>query len=382
MRERKRGADGNDMRASLLDSQDESASATDTPPPLLADSSSAVGAASSGPSVSVDVGGDGHPPLLSVGVICLCVAGFLMSFKPSEPFLTNYLIDVKGMTDPIVSDKIYPVWTYSYLAFLLPAGILSHAFGARTVAAIGFAARLATRGILLWGEGIPAMQAMQVTFGLASACEPAFYSCAYAALPRKYFQRVTGAMQGAMLAGHLAAGLIGQSIVSSGADLRILFIISAISVTLATIVYVACATLPQMNIHYHLAAHAPPSSSPSSGADEEAPTTTSIELREQNSDDTSQEATTQLEEGDEDQESWIEIIRQRGFKVGWSSMVHLDLIRLSPGWLLMLVSSILSFLTVLVPPFPSLLRVLSSGCHSLVHLLVVRSGSDGTRTQL
>ena len=254
--------------------------------------------------------GAGPPPvpsrLLSQrGVVCLCLAGFLMSFKPSEPFLTNFLVDVKGLSDKVVSDDVYPVWTYSFLACLLPAGLAAHALGARTVVAVGFAARLATRAILLWGEGLGAMQAMQVTFGLASACEPAFYSCAYAALPRRHFQRVTGYMQGAMLAGHLTAGLIGQVIVSSGKELRILFIISAVSVALATIVFICCAALqPRKSVT--------PSPRAAQLADEEVAASNNIELREELHAGSPQAT---VEEGDEDQESWVDILRQRGFKV-------------------------------------------------------------------
>ena len=64
-----------------------------------------------------------------------------------------------------VNNQIYPIWTYSYLAFLLPLGILAEAAGYKTVLVLSWLARLATRVVLIWGNGLGAMQATQVTFG-------------------------------------------------------------------------------------------------------------------------------------------------------------------------------------------------------------------------
>ena len=37
------------------------------------------------------------------GSLSLCLVGFLVNFKPSEPFLTSYLLDVKRLTPSQVS---------------------------------------------------------------------------------------------------------------------------------------------------------------------------------------------------------------------------------------------------------------------------------------
>lgn len=40
-------------------------------------------------------------------VFWLTVAGFFLEFKPSEPFLTNYLIENKGLTNAQVDQDMY-----------------------------------------------------------------------------------------------------------------------------------------------------------------------------------------------------------------------------------------------------------------------------------
>ena len=51
----------------------------------------------------------------------LCLFGFLKDFKPSEPFLTQYLIQPQtvNITLDEAYQEVYPVWTYSYLAVLI-----------------------------------------------------------------------------------------------------------------------------------------------------------------------------------------------------------------------------------------------------------------------
>lgn len=51
----------------------------------------------------------------------LCLFGFLKDFKPSEPFLTQYLIEPKyaNITLEEAYESVYPVWTYSYLFVLI-----------------------------------------------------------------------------------------------------------------------------------------------------------------------------------------------------------------------------------------------------------------------
>jgi len=55
----------------------------------------------------------------------LCTYGFLKELRPSEPFLTEYLIDTKGPNVTLTEaySDIYPVWTYSYLVLLVSSSL-------------------------------------------------------------------------------------------------------------------------------------------------------------------------------------------------------------------------------------------------------------------
>ncbi|XP_061551609.1 reduced folate transporter isoform X2 [Phycodurus eques] len=59
-------------------------------------------------------------------VIFLCFYGFMSSIKPGEPFITPYLLSAeKNFTSQQVTNEIIPVLTYSYMAVLVPAFLLT-----------------------------------------------------------------------------------------------------------------------------------------------------------------------------------------------------------------------------------------------------------------
>ena len=194
----------------------------------------------SDPSAAADADAADAPLHLSPSVYLLCLIGFLFSFKPSEPFLTHFLHESKGLSSEQVDDEVYPVWSYAFLACILPVGLASAAFGVRRVVMVGFAARLATRALLLWGQGVFAMQVMQFCFGLASATEALFMALIYRMLPPRntqIFRTFTGRIQASLLAGHLCAGGLGQYLYDAGYGLQSLFYISAGSVAVASVMF-------------------------------------------------------------------------------------------------------------------------------------------------
>ena len=58
--------------------------------------------------------------LFQVATLLLCCYGFLKEIRPSEPFLTDYLLgNSSGITQDELYHEVYPIWTYSYLGFLV-----------------------------------------------------------------------------------------------------------------------------------------------------------------------------------------------------------------------------------------------------------------------
>lgn len=169
----------------------------------------------------------------------LSIAGFFLEFKPSEPFLTNYLIQNKGLTNDQVGKDVYPISVYSYFAFILPVGFLSEFIGYKNVVILGVVARELTRILLLWSEGLFNMQLMQITFGFAMAAEIIYYSYIYLLVPQSEFQLATSLIRSLPLVGHVIAGIVGQSIVSMGYDYVVLFYISFSCVSVGFLIILA-----------------------------------------------------------------------------------------------------------------------------------------------
>ena len=126
----------------------------------------------------------------------LCVIAFFVTFRPSEPYLTQYLMDDKGLGAEVVNEKVYPVWTYSYFAFLLPVGLAGEWLGHRAVIGAEFLFLLVTYVILIWGEGLQWMQFMQVTFGFTSAAQSCvFFTYIYHCCPPQLYHTAVSQQQ-------------------------------------------------------------------------------------------------------------------------------------------------------------------------------------------
>tara|TARA_B110000977_G_scaffold47446_1_gene64484 strand:+ start:8570 stop:10063 length:1494 start_codon:yes stop_codon:yes gene_type:complete len=99
-----------------------------------------------------------------------------MQFKPSEPHLVPYLVDVKGFSTRAVNSEILPVSLYASLCFFLLAGPLASVTSTKTVLVLGAGCKLCTRGLLLWGNTKSDMALMQVTFAAGAASDLMVYA--------------------------------------------------------------------------------------------------------------------------------------------------------------------------------------------------------------
>ena len=90
----------------------------------------------------------------------LCLYGFLKELRPSEPFLTEYLINANGPNVTLAEAyyDVYPVWTYSYLAILILVFLLTDFLRYKPVIVLEGFAYVGTWCLLLWGKGVQAMQ--------------------------------------------------------------------------------------------------------------------------------------------------------------------------------------------------------------------------------
>ena len=181
-----------------------------------------------------------------IPTITLCTYGFLKEMKPSEPFLTPFLnSSYKHIDQKALSDEVYPISTYANFVFLFLVFVFTDFLRYKPLIIIESLAYLATRAILVWGDGIPMMQLMQVTYGLAGATEIAYYSYIYAMVDVQHFQKVSSYTRAVTLFGRGVSGILGQILFSTNtANYLDLNYISFGSVSIAVIVSLF---LPKVN---------------------------------------------------------------------------------------------------------------------------------------
>ena len=122
----------------------------------------------------------------------LCCYGFFKEIRPSEPFLTEYLIsNHTGVTEEQVYHDVYPVWTYSYLAILFLVFLVTDLAKYKPVIVLEGFAYILTWVLLLWGNGLAAMQTMQVSYGVATSTEVAYFTYIYASVSGKILNEET-----------------------------------------------------------------------------------------------------------------------------------------------------------------------------------------------
>uniref|UniRef100_A0A8C4QTN0 Solute carrier family 19 member 3b n=1 Tax=Eptatretus burgeri TaxID=7764 RepID=A0A8C4QTN0_EPTBU len=184
--------------------------------------------------------------------VILCVYGFFCSIRPSEPYLTPYLVGPdKNLTIEEVNNQMFPVWTYSYLVLLFPVFLATDYLRYKPLIVLQGTAFIVTWLLLLFAQGIMAMQAVEFTFGLSSATEVAYYSYIYSVVPSTKYQMVTGQCRSATLIGYTTGSVIGQILVSAAGVSY--FVLNIISMTCVSIAFLTSCLLPtpQHSMFFH-----------------------------------------------------------------------------------------------------------------------------------
>ncbi|XP_039383365.1 thiamine transporter 1 isoform X3 [Mauremys reevesii] len=130
----------------------------------------------------------------------LCLYGFFASLRPSEPFLTRYLLGPdKNLTETQVFNEIYPVWTYSYLVLLFPVFLATDYLRYKPVILLQGLSLIVTWFMLLYAQGLLAIQFLEFFYGLVTATEIAYYSYIYSIVDLNLYQKVTSYCRSATL---------------------------------------------------------------------------------------------------------------------------------------------------------------------------------------
>uniref|UniRef100_A0A669QVB9 Thiamine transporter 1 n=1 Tax=Phasianus colchicus TaxID=9054 RepID=A0A669QVB9_PHACC len=185
----------------------------------------------------------------------LCAYGFFCSVRPSEPFLTRYLLGPrKNLTETQVFNEIYPVWTYSYLALLFPVFLATDYLRYKPVVLLQGLSLIVTWFLLLYAQGLRAFQLLEFFYGMGTATDIAYYSYIYSVVDVDLYRKVTSYCRSATLVGYTVGSVCGQLLVSlAGWSLFSLNVISltSISVAFGTAWFLP---MPKKSLFFHHAA--------------------------------------------------------------------------------------------------------------------------------
>ncbi|XP_068239536.1 thiamine transporter 1 [Palaemon carinicauda] len=170
--------------------------------------------------------------------LLLCLYGFFKEVRPSEPFLTEYLISPPmNLTKEEAYQDVYPVWTYSYLSLLIVVFLLTDLLRYKPVIVFEGIGYVVTWSLLLWARGVGWMQFMQFTYGVATSTEVAYFTYIYAKVSSEHYQKVTSFTRAALLLGRFMSGVLAQTLIATNAmDYHGLNYISLGSVSIAFLI--------------------------------------------------------------------------------------------------------------------------------------------------
>ncbi|XP_074829917.1 thiamine transporter 1 isoform X2 [Natator depressus] len=183
----------------------------------------------------------------------LCLYGFFANLRPSEPFLTRYLLGPdKNLTETQVFNEIYPVWTYSYLVLLFPVFLATDYLRYKPVILLQGLSLIVTWFMLLYAQGLLAIQFLEFFYGLVTATEIAYYSYIYSIVDLNLYQKVTSYCRSATLVGYTVGSICGQILVSVAN--WSLFSLNVISLTSVSVAFATAwfLPMPQKSLFFHL----------------------------------------------------------------------------------------------------------------------------------
>lgn len=78
-----------------------------------------------------------------------------------------------------VNNEVFPVWTYCYLAVLVPVFLLTDWLRYKPVVVFQGISLFITTALLRWTKTVPGMQATQCFYAMVTASEVAYFSYIY-----------------------------------------------------------------------------------------------------------------------------------------------------------------------------------------------------------
>lgn len=115
-----------------------------------------------------------------------------------------------------MTNEITPVLTYSYMAVLVPAFLLTDLLRYKPVLIVQGVCYVVIWVLMLLGASLLQMQLMEFFYGVTMACRVAYSSYIFSLVSPVLYQRVAGYSRCSVLLGVFTSSVLGQLCVSSG----------------------------------------------------------------------------------------------------------------------------------------------------------------------
>ena len=157
-----------------------------------------------------------------------------------------------------MTNEIFPVWTYSYLAVMVPVFLLTDWLRYKPVVVFQCINLFITWAMMLLVQEVAVFKAMQFFYGVKSACEVAYFSYIYSIVDLKYYRKATSYCRSVQLLGYTMGSVLGQLLVSfnlmSYNNILVLTLV-LISIALVTSLFLP---MPQRSMFFHRSQSDPP----------------------------------------------------------------------------------------------------------------------------
>ncbi|XP_025829390.1 thiamine transporter 1-like [Agrilus planipennis] len=147
--------------------------------------------------------------------LILSVFGFLKELRPSEPYIFEFLTgEWRNITADVVTQQVYPVGTYSYLAQLIVVFLITDLCRYKPLIIVLALSGIVIWSMLLWTSGLVELKILEVFYGTFMATEVVYYSYIYAKVKNEYYEKVTSYARAAVLAGRFVSSVLAQLLIS------------------------------------------------------------------------------------------------------------------------------------------------------------------------
>ncbi|XP_063835507.1 thiamine transporter 2-like [Ostrinia nubilalis] len=143
--------------------------------------------------------------------LILCLFGTLREIRPSEPFVTEFLLgEWRNITEEQLNQQVYPVGTYSYLAQLVVIFLITDFLRFKPVIILSGLSGISVYAVLLWTSSLEWLQVSQFLYGMYMATEVAYLTYIYAKVDSSKYARVSSYTRIAALTGRFVSGVSSQ----------------------------------------------------------------------------------------------------------------------------------------------------------------------------